>query len=363
MSVNAPRSSRYTGSESFVWPVPSRSRIRCDDNVVLHRLRRLDPRTRRSHDALEAKLDTLSQQVAGFAEGVEQILAGQRRLAEGQAELRTRVRRAQALTARAYEALQGWPELLATARAAEDYELAFANPAPLISIPIPTYHSPDTLCDRALASVLSQTYANWEAIVVGDHCTDNTHERISAIGDERIRFHNLSVRENDPDDPWERWAVRGSVPRSVGIQMAKGRWIAPLSHDDAWDPCHLSTLLAEARERRSEVAYSRMRIIAAEDPALPTVRTVGAYPPKLGLWGWQSAIFHGGLRFLRYDRTCALASEPNDWNIARRAWEAGVRFHHVPRETVSLFVYDRQGSIRAELEAMGLPPAAAADTP
>jgi Glycosyl transferase family 2 len=337
--------------------------MRCDDNPVLDRLRRLDPRARHSHDALEAKLDTLSQQVAGLGEAVGRIADGQHKLVEGQAELRTRVRRAQALTARAYEALQGWPELLATARAMEDYDLAFTDAEPLVSIPIPTYHSPDTLCARALASVLSQTYSNWEAIVVGDHCTDDTDERLSAIGDARIRFHNLSVRENDPDDPWERWAVRGSVPRSVGIQMAKGRWIAPLSHDDAWDPSHLYTLLAETREQRSEVAYSRMRIVAAEDPAHPTVGTIGAYPPKLGQWGWQSAIFHGGLRFLRYDRACALASEPNDWNLARRAWEVGVRFHHVPRETVTLFVYDRQGSIRADLDAMGLPATAAADTP
>jgi hypothetical protein len=39
-----------------------------------------------------------------------------------------------------------------------------------------------------------------------------------------------------------------------------------------------------------------------------------------------------------------------------------VRFSHVPRATATLFVYDRQGGIRSELEAMGLPAAAAADT-
>src|SRR5579862_5944342 len=137
-------------------------------------------------------------------------------LREGQEEMRTRLRRTQALTARAYEAIHGWPELLAAARSQPDYELAYEDPEPLISIPIPTYHSPDTLCERALASVLAQTYTNWEAIVVGDHCTDDTESRVRALGDERIRFHNLAVREADPDDPWERWAVRGSVPRATG---------------------------------------------------------------------------------------------------------------------------------------------------
>ncbi len=357
---------------------------------MLRRLTALDPRKRRRVDAGVVQLDALTRQIGEIAQAVGRLeadqralLAGQRALLAaqeaqlggqgtlladqqallaGQAELRTRVRRAQALTARTYEAVHDWPTLLAAARSADDYELAFTDPEPLISIPIPTYHSPDTLCERALASVLDQTYSNWEAIVVGDHCTDDTAERVHAIGDPRIAFHNLPVRERDPDDPWESWAVRGSVPRSTGIELACGRWIAPLSHDDAWDPTHLETLLAEARAHRAEVAYSRIRVIRAEDPDLPVIRTVGAYPPKLGEWGWQSAIFHGNLRFLRYDRSCALASEPNDWNLARRAWEAGVRFHSVPRETMSGFVYDRQGDIRQAYEALGLPPSAAADT-
>ncbi len=122
-----------------------------------------------------------------------------------------------------------WPERLAAARSEQTYELAYEDASPLISIPIPTFNSPDTLCDRALASVRAQTHSNWEAIVVGDHCTDDTEARVRALHDPRIRFHNLAVRENDPHDPWERWAVRGSVPRSTGVELAAGRWIAPLS--------------------------------------------------------------------------------------------------------------------------------------
>jgi hypothetical protein len=327
---------------------------------VRKRLSRLGLRAGQLDSGLEEQLETISRQLADLTVAVEQVRASQKRSADWQAEMRTRVRRTQALTARAYESLQGWPELLARARVGDDYERAYIDPDPLVSIPIPTYHSPATLCDRALASVRSQTHTNWEAIVVGDHCTDDTEQRVLAIGDPRIRFHNLPVRENDPTDPWERWAVKGSVPRSVGVELARGRWIAPLSHDDAWDAEHLETLLALAREHRAEVAYSRMRTIDAEDERLPVTGTIGAYPPRLGQWGWQSALFHGSLRFLRYDRACALASEPNDWNLARRAWEAGVRFHHHPQETVDLFLHDRRGEIKTALQAMGLPESAAA---
>jgi Glycosyl transferase family 2 len=305
--------------------------------------------------ALRALGEELSAAQAGISARVDQIF-------DWQAEVHTRIRRTQALTARSYEALQGWPALLDSARREATYPLAYEELEPLISIPIPTRNSPDTLCDRALASVRAQTYANWEAIVVGDHCTDDTAARVQALDDGRIRFHNLAVREDDPDDPWERWAVRGSVPRSVGIELASGSWIAPLSHDDEWDPEHLEVLIAAARESRAEVVYSRMRVVDAEAPGRPITRSCGAWPPRLGEYAWQSAMFHGHLRFLRYDRACALASEPNDWNLARRAWEAGVRFQFVDRETSTLYLHDRWGEIVDQYRARGLPPSAAANS-
>jgi hypothetical protein len=307
----------------------------------------------------EERLDALDRRILDLTAAVERIANEQQRQIGWEAEVRTRMRRTQALTARAYEALQDWPDLLAAARSGADYELPYSDPEPLVSIPIPTYHSPDTLCERALASVLAQSYPNWEAIVVGDHCTDDTGERVRALADERISFHNLDVRENEPDDPWERWAIKGSVPRSTGIEMARGLWIAPLSHDDEWDADHLATLLAAAREHRAEIAYSRLRVVPANRVDDPQLRTIGSFPPQFGEFGWQSTIFHGGLRFLRYDRACALASEPNDWNLARRAWEAGVRFHYVGRETVTLFDHGRLGEIQAALDAAGLPHSAA----
>lgn len=321
------------------------------------------------HGELDARLDGVAAQVSAIGLAVGRLEAHNQHLVTVQAELQTRVRRSQALLARTYERLHDWPSLLAAARETQRYADAYEQTEPLISIPISTYHSPDTLCDRALASVRAQTYGNWEAIVVGDHCEDDTEARVRSLGDPRIRFHNLPVRENDPNDPWERWAVKGSVPRSTGIALAAGGWIAPLSHDDAWDPDHLATLLDAARSRRAEVAYSPMRVVdaaraaaaLAANSAPPVELVLGAWPPKAGHYNWQSAIFNGALGFLRYDRACAFASEPNDWNLARRAWEAGVRFTYVERETSTLFVYPRREDIAAEFAARGLPVQAQAD--
>jgi Glycosyl transferase family 2 len=312
------------------------------------------------HRELSHALTDLRERVSGLHTELAALSARQEQMFVQQAELVTRLRRTQALTARTYEAQQGWETLLAAARDGGGYEAAYEDPEPLISIPIPTFNSPETLCSRALASVQAQTHTRWEALVVGDHCTDDTEERVLALGDPRIRFVNLPVRENDPADPWERWAVRGSVPRAMGIELAAGSWIAPLSHDDAWDPDHLAALLEAARASRAEVVYSRMRIVLAGDPGRPQIGSCGAWPPALGAFAWQSAMFHGGLRFLRYDRTCALASEPNDWNLARRAWDAGVRFRFLDRETSTLHRHAREEAIEDEYAARGLPSSAAA---
>jgi hypothetical protein len=144
------------------------------------------------------------------------------------------------------------------------------------------------------------------------------------------------------------------------MNLSKGRWVAPLSHDDAWDPDHLHALLEAARQHRAEIAYSRMRAVDTNHRDAPPSWSVGTWPPRLGGWSCQAAIFHAGLDFIRPDRACALASEPNDWNLARRAWEAGVHFHFVDRETATLYVYPRWEQIDAEYAALRRPPSARA---
>jgi hypothetical protein len=137
-----------------------------------------------------------------------------------QAEMRTRLRRTQGLVARTYEAIHDWPRQLAAAREHPEYERSYSEPEPLISVVMSTYHSPDTLVDVALASARAQTDRNWEAIVVGDHCTDDTAGRVEAIGDSRIRFHNL------PHGRTTRQTRSNAGPSRAACRAAS-RWIRP----------------------------------------------------------------------------------------------------------------------------------------
>src|SRR5579862_1551294 len=64
----------------------------------------------------------------------------------------------------------------------------------LISITCPTFNRGRLFVERTLPSVLNQSYRNFQLIVVGDHCTDDTAERMAEVRDSRVHFINLPVR-------------------------------------------------------------------------------------------------------------------------------------------------------------------------
>jgi glycosyltransferase involved in cell wall biosynthesis len=98
--------------------------------------------------------------------------------------------------------------------------------SPIVSIVIPTYnHAP--MLQRALATVVEQTYQNWNAIVVNNFSTDNTLEVVAAFNDPRIQCVNF--RNN---------GVIGAS-RNEGIALATGKYAAFLDSDDTWFPAKL----------------------------------------------------------------------------------------------------------------------------
>lgn len=103
---------------------------------------------------------------------------------------------------------------------------------PRVSIVIPTYNRAHLL-ERALESVVAQTYPHFEAIVVDDGSTDGTRDLVTQRygGDRRIRYTYQ--------------ANRGvSVARNLGLALARGELIALLDSDDWWKPWKLELEVA-----------------------------------------------------------------------------------------------------------------------
>ena len=207
-------------------------------------------------------------------------------------------------------------------RRSKEYELAFTEAEPLVSFIVPTYKSFETLRDVALPSILGQSYSNLEVIVSGDCAPPETAEAIAAIDDPRVVYINRTIRGPYPEDPSKRWFAIGVPPFNAAMQIVRGRWIAALGDDDAIRPNHTRDLLAAAQENRYEHCYGLQLVNFAEGEPL----TLGEFPPRLGHWGLQAALYHSGLRFFESELSDAIYEEPSDWSKCRRMIRAGVRF-------------------------------------
>lgn len=102
--------------------------------------------------------------------------------------------------------------------------------SPLVSIVIPTYNRAN-LIGESIRSILSQTYTNWELIVIDDGSQDNTKDVISGFSDKRISYFSIT-----------HTGIFGKV-RNEGLKMSKGDYIAFLDSDDLWSTDKLEVQL------------------------------------------------------------------------------------------------------------------------
>ncbi len=100
---------------------------------------------------------------------------------------------------------------------------------PHVSVIIPTYNRA-TYVSRAIESILSQSYRDFEVIVVDDGSCDNTKQVVQAYGD-RVRY------------VFQSNAGPGAA-RNLGIRISEGMYLAFLDSDDMWMPEFLAKTVA-----------------------------------------------------------------------------------------------------------------------
>jgi glycosyltransferase involved in cell wall biosynthesis len=115
---------------------------------------------------------------------------------------------------------------------------------PLVTVIIATYNSSAAL-RLALESALRQDLQELEVWVVGDACTDDSAEVVSAVSDPRVRWTNLETNSGGP-----------ARPRNEALKVARGRYVAYLGHDDLWFPDHLSGLVDTLEATQADFGYS-----------------------------------------------------------------------------------------------------------
>jgi glycosyltransferase involved in cell wall biosynthesis len=123
---------------------------------------------------------------------------------------------------------------------------------PQISVIIPSYNY-GRYIGGTIESVLRQTFADWELLIIDDGSTDQTRDVVQPyLDDERVSFH-----------PIDHGGV--SAAKNAGIQMARGAFVAILDADDRWLPTKLEKQLSLFGSRPElGVVYSRRLLIDAQ---------------------------------------------------------------------------------------------------
>jgi glycosyltransferase involved in cell wall biosynthesis len=141
---------------------------------------------------------------------------------------------------------------------------------PHVTVIIATYNW-STVLPYSIASALDQSFGDFEVLVVGDGCTDDSEQVVASVADRRVHWHNLETNTG------HQWG-----PNNEGIRRARGDVIAYLGHDDLWLPRHLETLVAAIDDGARLAHTTALMVSPSGRPALlPAAGWV--YEPGAGI--------------------------------------------------------------------------------
>jgi glycosyltransferase involved in cell wall biosynthesis len=216
----------------------------------------------------------------------------------------------------------------------------------LVSVVIPTHRRPGLLA-RAITSVLSQTFAQLELIVVIDGPDEATQEVLRSIDDERLRIIALPR------------CVGGSDVRNAGVRSARGEWIAFLDDDDEWMPSKIEkqmALAAQVCESYPVIATQLLakspygdfiwprRFPADREPLCEYLFNRKTFFAGEGLLQTSSLLTKRSLMELVPFTSGLPKHQDIDWYV-RVSQVPGVRFHFVAMPLVNLYVEENRATL------------------
>ncbi len=166
----------------------------------------------------------------------------------------------------------------------------------LVSIIMPSYDAAAYI-GWSIQSVLSQTYANWELIIVDDCSTDNTDEIVKPfLTDNRIKYFKNEQNSG------------AAVTRNRALRKAKGTWIAFLDSDDLWHPQKLEKQLAFMMDNRYDFTYTNYQEIDEQNTPLGRLITG---PKHITKWGMYQFCWPGCLTVMYNAQKIGLIQIPD----------------------------------------------------
>ena len=125
----------------------------------------------------------------------------------------------------------------------------------LVSIITPAYNASSTI-EETYKSILSQTYDNWEWIVIDDFSTDNTFDIVSGLAKNNPKITLIRPKEKGG----------AAVARNAGIEIAKGRFVAFLDSDDLWMPKKIEKQIEFMLTNNYAFTYTNYEVFSSNKP-------------------------------------------------------------------------------------------------
>ena len=137
---------------------------------------------------------------------------------------------------------------------------------PLVSVIMPAYNA-EPFIEEVIASVIAQTVADWELIVIDDCSTDDTVQIVSAFVRQDPRIQLLTNAVN----------MGVAKTRNRGLDLCRGQYVALLDSDDYWKPRFLEKMLARAEQTGADIIYCSYELVDEQDEKVCNVFIV---PPE-----------------------------------------------------------------------------------
>jgi O-antigen biosynthesis protein len=194
---------------------------------------------------------------------------------------------------------------------------------PLISVIMPTCNTPESFLHEVIASVLAQTYRNWE-LCICDDASDAPHvHRILA-----------DISNDDPRIRITRREQRGGIASATNdaLKLAVGEYVAPLDHDDLLHPDALASVAAALMQTSADIVYTDHDCVGEDGN-----RRLPYFKPDWSLDLFLSQMYLGHLVVFRrdmVDRLGGLRPEMDgaqDYDLVLRCLADGAKIAHVPR--------------------------------
>ena len=127
----------------------------------------------------------------------------------------------------------------------------------LVSIITPVYNA-EAFIGQTIQSVLAQTYADWELLLIDDCSKDNSSRIIRQYvqQDNRIKYHLLEKNSG------------AAVARNTAISLARGEYLAFLDSDDLWVSDKLERQLAFMKQQDAGFVFSRIKMVDSKGDTL-----------------------------------------------------------------------------------------------